>query len=114
MQRLCRYVSRPSVATERMAMTSSGYIRCAFNTSYRDGTTHIVIEPQDFMTRPSCRWARGLPTTFPPPAILLEPWDLPCHEPVDEVLVPTARGPTPLPPSPRRFIDTDKDRCTLH
>jgi hypothetical protein len=37
LERLCRYVSRPPVATERMAMISSGYLRYALKTPYRDG-----------------------------------------------------------------------------
>jgi len=45
LERLCRYVSRPPVATERMVMISSGYLRYALKTPYRDGTTHIVLEP---------------------------------------------------------------------
>ena len=51
LERLCRYVSRPPVATERMTMTSSGHVRYALKTPYRDGTTHIVLEPLDFMAR---------------------------------------------------------------
>ena len=34
-----------------MAMTSSGYLRDALKTPYRDGTTHLVLEPLDFMAR---------------------------------------------------------------
>ena len=51
LERLCRYVSRPPVATERMALTSSGHVGYQLKTPYRDGTTHIVIEPLDFMAR---------------------------------------------------------------
>jgi len=45
LERLCRYVSRPPVSTERMALTSSGHVCYALKTPYRDGTTHIVLEP---------------------------------------------------------------------
>lgn len=41
LERLCRYVSRPPVATERLAMSSSGQVRYQLKTPYRDGTTHI-------------------------------------------------------------------------
>jgi gamma-glutamylcyclotransferase (GGCT)/AIG2-like uncharacterized protein YtfP len=51
LERLCRYVSRPPVATERLAMTSSGQVRHQLKTPYRDGTTHIVMEPLDLMAR---------------------------------------------------------------
>jgi hypothetical protein len=48
---LCRYVSRPPVASERLALTASGQVRYTLKTSYRDGTTHIVLEPLDLMAR---------------------------------------------------------------
>ena len=51
LERLCRYVSRPPLATERMAPTSSGHVRYALKTPYRDGTTHMLIEPLDFLAR---------------------------------------------------------------
>ncbi len=51
------------MATERMVMISSGYLRYALETPYRDGTTHIVLEPLDLMAR--------LATLVPPPARLL-------------------------------------------
>jgi hypothetical protein len=50
-ERLCRYVSRPPVASEHLALTASGQVRYALKTPYRDGTTHIVLEPLDFMAR---------------------------------------------------------------
>ena len=40
-------MSRPPVSTERMALTSSGHVRYQLKTPYRDGTTHVVIEPLD-------------------------------------------------------------------
>jgi ribosomal protein S27E len=51
LERLCRYVSRPPIAAARMALTSSGQVRYALKTPYRDGTTHIVLEPLDLMAR---------------------------------------------------------------
>jgi hypothetical protein len=51
LERLCRYVSRPPVAVERLALTSSGQLRYQLKTPYRDGTTHIVLEPLDQMAR---------------------------------------------------------------
>lgn len=51
LERLCRYVSRPPVATERMTLTSSGQVRYQLKTPYRDGTTRLVIEPLDLMAR---------------------------------------------------------------
>jgi hypothetical protein len=51
LERLCRYVSRPPVASERLALTASGQVRYTLKTPYQDGTTHIVIEPLDLMAR---------------------------------------------------------------
>jgi hypothetical protein len=42
---LCRYVSRPPIAVERLALTSAGQVRYQLKTPYRDGTMHIVLEP---------------------------------------------------------------------
>jgi hypothetical protein len=44
-------VSRPPVASERLALTSSGQVRYTLKTPYRDGATHIVLEPLDLMAR---------------------------------------------------------------
>jgi hypothetical protein len=51
LERLCRYVSRPPVATERLALTASGRVRYTLKTPYRDGTTHLVLEPLELMAR---------------------------------------------------------------
>ena len=45
LERLCRYVSRPPIASERLALTASGHVRYTLKTAYRDGTTHIVLVP---------------------------------------------------------------------
>jgi hypothetical protein len=51
LERLARYVSRPPVATDRLALTGGGHVRCALKTPYRDGTTHAIFEPEDFIAR---------------------------------------------------------------
>ena len=51
LERLCRYIARPAISTERMALTNQGNIRYTLKTPYRDGTTHIVLDPLDFMAR---------------------------------------------------------------
>jgi hypothetical protein len=63
LERLCRYVSRPPVAVDRMALTASGQVRYTLKTSYRDGTTHRVLEPLDLMAR--------LAALVPPPRMHL-------------------------------------------
>lgn len=63
LERLCRYVSRPPVAEDRLALTASGQVRYTLKTPYRDGTTHIVLEPLDFIAR--------LAALVPPPRMHL-------------------------------------------
>ncbi len=55
LERLCRYVSRPPVATQRLALTPSGQVRYRLKIPYRDSTTHIVLEPPDLMARRAAR-----------------------------------------------------------
>lgn len=50
-ERLCRYISRPAVSEQRLSLTRNGDIRCQLKTLYRDGTTHVIFEPMDFLAR---------------------------------------------------------------
>jgi hypothetical protein len=51
LERLCRYITRPPVATDRLALTPNGLIRYAMKTPWKNGTTHLLFEPLDFMGR---------------------------------------------------------------
>lgn len=51
LERLCRYISRPAVSEQRLSLTESGNIRYELKTPYRNGTTHIVFEPLDFISK---------------------------------------------------------------
>jgi hypothetical protein len=51
LEHLARYVARPPIATERLSLTEGGLVRCTLKTPYRDGTTHVIFEPEDFMAR---------------------------------------------------------------
>jgi hypothetical protein len=44
LERLCRCISRPAVATQRLSLSAQGNIRYGLKTPYRDGTTHVVFE----------------------------------------------------------------------
>ena len=50
-ERLCRYISRPAVSENRLAVVSNGNIRYQLKTPYRDGTTHVIFEPLDFIAK---------------------------------------------------------------
>ena len=49
LERLCRYITRPAVSTERLSLTAQGNIRYRLKTPYRDGTTDVVFEPLDII-----------------------------------------------------------------
>jgi hypothetical protein len=51
LERLCRYIARPAVSEERLSLTDSGKVRYRLKTPYRDGTTHVIFEPLDFIAR---------------------------------------------------------------
>jgi hypothetical protein len=63
LERLTRYVSRPAVSEERLDLTAQGQVRYRLKNAYRDGTTHIVLEPLDFIAR--------LAALVPPPRMHL-------------------------------------------
>ena len=48
---LCRYIARPALATGRLSVTAQGLVRYTLKTPYRDGTSHVMFEPLDFMAR---------------------------------------------------------------
>jgi hypothetical protein len=51
LERLCRYITRPAVSANRMSLTRNGQLRYELKTPWRNGTTHIIFEPLDFIAR---------------------------------------------------------------
>ncbi|MCC6776327.1 MAG: transposase [Hyphomicrobiales bacterium] len=51
LERLCRYITRPALAHERLSRNGKGQVVLRLKSPYRDGTTHIVMQPQEFMQR---------------------------------------------------------------
>lgn len=51
LERLCRYISRPAISEKRLALTANGQIRYELKTPYRNGTTHVIFEPLDFIAK---------------------------------------------------------------
>lgn len=51
LERLCRYALRPPVALERLSLTSGGQVLLRFRQPWRDGTTHLVFDPVEFLGR---------------------------------------------------------------
>ena len=63
LERICRYITRPPVSVQRLSQTSNNKVRYELKTPYRDGTTHVIFEPLDFIAR--------LASLTPPPRVNL-------------------------------------------
>jgi hypothetical protein len=89
LERLTRYVSRPPVAIERLDLTAQGQVRYRLKTAYRDGTTHIVLEPLDFIAR--------LAALVPPPRVHLTRYHgvFAAHATLRAEITPGGRGTGP-------------------
>lgn len=48
---LCRYITRPALANERVQCNAAGQVVLKLKTPWRDGTTHLVMSPLEFMQR---------------------------------------------------------------
>lgn len=81
-----RYVSRPPVAVERLDLTAQGQVRYCLKTPYRDGTTHIVLKPLDFIAR--------LAALVPPPRVHLTRFHgvFAAHAALRSAITPGGRG----------------------
>ena len=53
---LCRYITRPAIANERLSRNSKGEVVLQRKTSYRDGTPQIAMSALEFH---ATRWLRG-------------------------------------------------------
>ena len=51
LERLCRYITRPALGHKRLNHTRAGEIVLQLKTPYRDGTTHLVMTPLEFLQR---------------------------------------------------------------
>ena len=51
LEQLCRYITRPALANERVQCNAAGQVVLKLKTAWRDGTTHIVMSPLQFMQR---------------------------------------------------------------
>jgi hypothetical protein len=51
LERLSRYITRPAVSTKRLSLTHNGRVRYELKSPWRNGTTHVIFEPLDFISR---------------------------------------------------------------
>ena len=51
LERLCRYITRPAIASERLKRDGAGNVVLQLKSPWRDGATHIRMSPLEFMQR---------------------------------------------------------------
>jgi hypothetical protein len=51
LEHLRRYITRPAIANERLSVDHAGQVVLKLKTPYRDGTSHLVMSPLEFMQR---------------------------------------------------------------
>ncbi len=51
LERLCRYVARPPIASERLSAQDDGRLLYRLKRRWRDGTTHVLFEPIELVER---------------------------------------------------------------
>ena len=53
LEKLCRHIVRPAIANERLSTNDRGQVIYRFKQPFRDGSTHVVLDPLDFIARPA-------------------------------------------------------------
>jgi len=51
LEQLCRYITRPAPSDEPVQRNAAGQVELKLKTPWRDGTTHLVMSPLEFMQR---------------------------------------------------------------
>jgi hypothetical protein len=51
LEHLCRYAGRPAIAESRLSLRPDGRVAYALKKTWRDGSTHVVMEPQVLIER---------------------------------------------------------------
>jgi len=51
LEQLCRWITRPALANERVQTNAAGQVVLKLKIPWRDGTTHLVMSPLEFMQR---------------------------------------------------------------
>ncbi len=108
LERLCRYISRPAVSEKRLAVTTNGQVRYELKTPYRNGTTHVIFEPLDFIAK--------LAALLPKPRFNLTRFHgvfAPNSKHRAQV-TPAKRGKEPDPPEPTDTDWQDKSPAESH
>jgi hypothetical protein len=51
LERLCRYITRPPLALERLSRRADGRLELELKSVWKDGTRAVVLEPDDLLVR---------------------------------------------------------------
>jgi hypothetical protein len=51
LEQRCRYMTRPALSDDRLQLDAAGQVESKLKTPWRDGTTHLVTRPLEFMQR---------------------------------------------------------------
>ena len=51
LEQLCRYITRPALSEARVQLNAASQVELKLKTPWRDGTTHLVMSPLEFMQR---------------------------------------------------------------
>jgi len=51
LERLCRYITRPAICLDRLKIRSDGQIQYELKHPFRNGTTHSLYSPLDFLSK---------------------------------------------------------------
>ena len=49
LERLCRYITRPAICLDRLNVKNDGQIQYELKNPFRNGATHILFSPLDFL-----------------------------------------------------------------
>ena len=106
---LCRYITRPAIANERLNRNRAGQVVLQLKSPYKDGTTHIVMEPLEFMER--------LAALVPRPRLHLIPSvdsgqaaSMACWRPTRSCGVKSFPLRQSVPPSPRPITTMPREK----
>ena len=98
LEKLCRYIARPAIASERLSTNDRGQVIYRFKQPFRDGTTHVVLDPHELIAR--------LAALVPRPRLNLTRFHGACSRRIASIVSPSCQNAnlatksrtSPLPP----------------
>jgi hypothetical protein len=97
LERLCRYVARPPLATDRLSRLPDRRLLYRLKHRWRDGTTHVVFEPGELIEN-----GPGAAAALPPGSLPRDP--RPLCGPRDQVVPRDAPQARPVAPESRNDL----------